>query len=154
MRTVHRDIVRPTVNVTAYVLDALSHEVIRVTAAHNLVVLVGRNVLRDAIYGETVIPYPTRFALGTGSTAVNAAQTQLVNEVWRDVFTTKTKSEAQVEIRYFLTSTTANGNTLNEAGLFSAASGGTMYARVVFSEPIVKTSSIAVLYVWTLTWSA
>ena len=147
------ELVRPQVNVTAYVMDAVTGDVTRTITEHNLVVLAGRNVLRDAIYGDSVIPYPSRLALGTGSTAVNASQTQLVNEVWRDTFMTKTKSEAQVEVRYFLTSTTANGNTLNEAGLFSAATGGTMYARVVFSEPIAKTSSIAVLYVWTLTWS-
>jgi hypothetical protein len=145
--------VQPQVNVHAYVMDAVTGAALRTMAAHNLVVLAGRNILRDAIFGESVIPYPTRFAVGTGVTAVNAAQVQLVNEVWRDVFTTKTKSEAQVEIRYFLTATTANGNTLNEAGLFSAPTGGTMYARVLFSEPIAKTSSIAVLYVWTLSWS-
>lgn len=142
--------VQPFVNVRIDTLDALTGDVLTTQTMHNLVVQGGLNQLRDAVYGDTIVP-PTRFAIGTGTTAVSGSQTALVNEVWRDVFTTKTKSSAQVEIKYFLTSTTANGNTLAEAGLFSTSD--TMYARVVFTDTIPKTSSVAVLFVWTLGWS-
>lgn len=144
----------PRANITVVVYDALTEAILSEQRFHNLVVLTGRNMIRDAIWGDSPIPYPIRFALGTGTAAVTAADLTLGNEVWRDGFTTKSKSSAQIEIKYFLTSTTANGNTLTEAGLFSAPSGGTMYARAVFNDPIIKTSSIAVLFVWTLTFGA
>lgn len=141
------------VNVTAVVYDAATGVELSRQATHNLVTLVGRNMIRDALDLGSVTP-PSRFALGTGNTAVAASQVGLAAEVWRDVFTAKTTGSASIEIKYFLTSIVANGNTLREAGLFNAASGGDMYARVVFTEDIVKTSSIAVLFVWTLSWSA
>lgn len=55
---------------------------------------------------------------------------------------------------YYLGSGSANGNTLGEAGLFNAASGGTMFARVKLSPTIVKTSSIAVTFTWTINLGA
>jgi hypothetical protein len=144
---------RSAVNVDITVFDAATMRVLDRQSAHNLVVTNGLNLLRDAIDTGTITPL-SRFAVGTSATAVNAAQTALITEVWRDAFTTKTTSAATVSIRYFLTSLTANGNTLREAGLFNAAAAGDMYARVVFNNEIVKTSAIAVLFAWTLTWSA
>lgn len=150
----HESPLAARVNVEARVLDAATGRTIRVVRAHNRVVAVGRNQVRDAVYGDGMTA-PTRIALGTGTAAVADSQTTLGTEVWRDVFTTKSKGESRVEIKYFLTSTTANGNTLTEAGLFnSAAPGGDMHARVVFADGIAKTTAIAVLFVWTLTWSA
>lgn len=146
-----RDDLRPSVNVRVETIDAMTGAVVRVQELHNLVVLTGRNLIRDAIYGDTISPL-SRFAVGTGSTAAVASDTALSNEVWRDVFTSKTKSSAAIDIKYFLTSTTANGNTLSEAALFTTD--GTAYARVVLSDPIAKTASVAVLFAWTLSWSA
>lgn len=138
--------------VDVFVLDAATGALLRHQRVANRVVTTGRNQIRDAVYDGTISP-PIRFALGTGNTAVADGDTSLVNEIWRDVFATKSKSTASVEYKYFLTSVTANGYTLSEAGLFDAAVSGTMHARVLL-DPIVKTSGIAVLFVWTLTWSA
>lgn len=148
-------VVKATGSLTAIVYDddSMRNEIARF-ATPNRVMTVGRNQVRDAVFGDGITP-PTRFALGTSNTAVADSQTALIgSEVWRDVFTAKTKANASIEIKYFLTSTTANGSTLREAGLFNDATGGDMYARVVFTNDIEKTSAIAVLFVWTLTWSA
>lgn len=136
-------------NVRVDVRDAVSKRLLSRRRFKNLAVLSGRNGVRDAIYGDSFTA-PSRFALGTGSTAVTAADTELDTEVWRDIFSTKTRASGTVTFKYFLTSTTANGNTLREAGLFNAASGGDMFARVVFLD-IAKTSAITVLFAWTFT---
>lgn len=145
--------VEPRGHLTATVMDASTGAVLRVIEQSNLVVTAGRNQIRDAINGAAITA-PNRFAIGTGSTTASAADTALVTEVWRDAFTSKTTSTASISIKYFLTSTTANGNTIREAGLFNASTGGEMYARVVLTDAIAKTASIAVLFSWTLTWSA
>lgn len=144
--------VRPRGTVTAIVVDAATGRELSRQACQNSVVAVGRNQIRDAIHGDA-ISAPSRFAVGTGSTAVADGDIQLVAEVWRDAFTSKTKSGGGVRIKYFLTPNLANGNTLRECGLFNAPSGGIMYARVVLGEAIVKTSSISVVFLWDLSWS-
>jgi hypothetical protein len=123
----------------------------------NLVVTAGLNLIRacfDAGTGTAI----THFGLGAGtnsSDAVTAAQTDLQGATKiRDALTAKVATtDATLVCQYYLTSATGNGNTFNEAGLFTAASGGTMYNRIVLGTPIIKTASIAVSFVWTLTWA-
>jgi hypothetical protein len=100
----------------------------------------------------------THFGLGAGTNsgdAVTAAQTDLQGATKiRDALTAKVATtDAALVCQYYLTSATGNGNTFEEAGLFTAASGGTMYNRLVLGTPIVKTASVAVSFVWTLTWA-
>jgi hypothetical protein len=45
-------------------------------------------------------------------------------------------------------------STETEAGIFNAASGGTMLCRVKLSPTIVKTASIAVTFTWTINLGA
>ena len=92
-------------------------------------------------------------ALGTGTTAVTSTDTTLDTEVFRGAMTSFTDTDGQTVFKYFLASGSANGNTLAEAGLFTAGSGGTMYARSVLSSTIVKTSSITATFTWTCTYS-
>lgn len=147
-----RDTLLPKANVVAQVHDVETGQILQTIHSKNLVVTAGRNLIRDFLHGDSVTGL-THFAVGTGTTAVTAGDTALVTEVHRATFTSKTKSSAQLELKYYLDTATANGNTLAEAGLFNAGSGGTMYARVVLASTIVKTSSIAVTFTWTLTWS-
>jgi hypothetical protein len=136
-------------NVRIDVRDAATGRLLRRERVKNLVVLVGRNLVRDALYGISITA-PNRFALGTGTTAVTAADTELETEVWRDILTTKTVAAGSITFKYFLTSVTANGHTLVEAGLLNEPSAGDLFARVVFTA-IEKTSAITVLFAWTFT---
>lgn len=139
-------------NVTVEVRDAGTGVVLSRQRQHNLVVTAGRNLIRDLLKGDSAATL-THFALGTGATAVAATDTTLGTEVFRDALTQKTASAATLTCTYYLAAGSANGNTLREAGLLTASSLGTLYARVVLVSPIVKTAAIAVTFAWDLTWS-
>lgn len=143
---------RARANVTIEVRDAVTGALLSRARQHNLVVTAGRNLIRDLLKGDSAATL-THFALGTGSTAVTAADTTLQTEVFRDTLTQKTASAAQLTCTYYLATGSANGNTLREAGLLTASSGGTLYARVVLASAIAKTASISVTFTWDLTWS-
>jgi hypothetical protein len=139
-------------NVTVCVVDAATRRVLRVERQHNLVVTTGLNLIRDLLNGDAVAGL-TYFAVGTGTTPVASTDTTLAAEVFRDAVTQTIKGTAELTVKYFLPTTQANGNTLAEAGLFNAASVGTMFARVVLAATIVKTSAIEVTFAWDLTFA-
>lgn len=141
-------------NVRVTVTDAVTGELLHEQEHHNLVVDAGLNLLRDFLDGDAVTGI-THFGYGTGTNAVTAADTTLQTETARPALTSKTGTVSKAWTgTYFLSSTTGNGNTYGEAGLFTAASGGTMFARVKLSPTIVKTSSIAVTFSWTINLGA
>jgi len=147
----------PKANVSIDVWDISKGglELIRREKVGNLAVLAGRNLLRDFLYGDAVTGLG-RFALGTDSAVPTTNDTALRTEVFRDQFTKATKESGKLTAQYYLSSTSANGNTLQEAGAFANGAtdtpgSGTLYARVTFS-PIEKTSSIAVTFTWELAW--
>lgn len=140
-------------NVLVEVHDASTGAVLERREAHNLVVNDGLNLVRDLLDGDSVAGL-THFAVGTGTAATAAGDTALGGEVFRDAVGGRTSNAQQLVASYYLGSGSANGNTLGEAGLFNAASGGTMFARVKLSPTIVKTSSIAVTFTWTINLGA
>lgn len=125
---------------------------------HNLAVDDGLNLLRDFLNGDAVTGL-NMFALGTGTNAVTNADHTLQTEVFRDQFTQLSKpGTGQLQIKYYLSSTSANGNTLSEAGVFgngatSAANSGIMAARVTFPGD-AKTSAQAWTFIWTFSLTA
>lgn len=149
-----RDVVVPRLNVTICVLDAQTGRLLHRERGHNLVTVAGRNQIRDLLYAAGAGTPITHFAIGTGSTAVAAADTALVAEVQREEVSQFTAASQLLTIAYFLPSTDLNGQTLREAGLFNASAAGTMHARYVFATAISKTSSIAVTFTWELEWKA
>lgn len=148
-----RETVKLAANVAITVHDAETGAILEQQEAHNLVVNAGLNLIRDLLDGDAVAGI-THFAVGTGTTAVSATQTALVTQVLRDTVTSRTSNAQQLVVSYYLASGSANGNTLAEAGLFNAASGGTMFARVKLASTIVKTASIAVTFTWTINLGA
>lgn len=120
----------------------------------NLVVDAGLNLIRDRLAG-TSSAYVTHLAVGTNAAAVTALQTTLSTEVFRNVLTqTITSSTKTVQFKLYLAANEANGNTLREIGLFTASTGGTMYARALLASPIVKNASTTVTFTWTTNLSA
>ena len=152
---------RVDVNVDVEVRDSETGEVVERHARHNLFVSRGLEVLADALAGSGTYSAEgnvTHMAVGTGTTAVSAADVALVTEVFRGALTRVTRSgTGGVVCELYLTSTQANGSTLTEAALFNGdglttANSG-MFARVLH-PPIAKSSSVTVTYRWTLTLSA
>ncbi len=116
----------------------------------NLVVDAGRNLVRDFLANDAPTGL-THIAIGTDATAAAAGDTALGTEVHRAAFTsTPVKNNLELVLRLYVGTGTANGNTITEAGLFNDPSAGTMLARAILSTPIVKTSSIAATFTWTL----
>jgi hypothetical protein len=146
--------VQLTDNVHVQVRDAATGELLAEQTHRNLVVNAGLNLIRDFLDGDAPTA-PTHFGYGTGTAAVTAGDTALQFQVARDTLTSKTGTNAQQQVyTYYLGSLTGNGNTLGEAGIFNAASGGTMLCRVKLSPTIVKTASIAVTFTWTINLGA
>ncbi|MBO8169958.1 MAG: hypothetical protein H0Z35_12360 [Thermoanaerobacteraceae bacterium] len=150
-------IVMPKINVNIAVWDVSREKPspIYTEKVGNLAVLAGRNLLRDFLYGDTVTGLG-RFALGTDGAAPTANDIALGAEVFRDQFTKLTKESGKLTAQYYLSSTSANGYTLQEAGAFANGAtdtlgSGTLYARVTFT-PIEKTSSIAITFTWEFSW--
>jgi len=130
--------------------DALTGNVIKTYESENLVTTAGKNLVRDLLAGDAVNAL-THFALGTGTTAPVVGDTTLETEVFRDTITQFVDATAELQVKYFLASVSANGNTLAESGLLNAAASGTLFARVLISPVIVKTSAIAATFTWTIT---
>lgn len=141
----------PVVNVTICKIDATTGRIVDVVRRHNLVPTAGRNLLRDFLAGDGPAAL-SHVALGTGTTAPAATDTALQNEIFRDAITQKVKDVAKLTVKYYLGTQYANGYTLAEAGLFNAATGGVMYARVTF-PPDEKTAAQAWNITWDLTFS-
>jgi hypothetical protein len=154
MRSRHGEIIWAGVNVRVWVHDLRTGAVRLHDAGHNLVTDAGLNIIRDRVRGVAATGELTHMAVGTDDTAVTAGDTTLGAEVHRDTFTEVNLSAATMVIRTYIGPNDANGSTLEEAGLFNHPSAGSMYARRLFSSPIVKTADVAVTVEWELTWAA
>lgn len=135
-------------NVVTEVHRASDGTLVEILRNHNLVVDAGLNLLRDLLDAtNTAI---THFRAGTSSTAPANGQTDLIASVHGNVVSQRVKASFAITHRCFIPSSAANGNTLREAGLFNALTGGTMFSRVTHDD-IVKTASNTVTHSWTHT---
>lgn len=148
-----RSTVRVLSNVTADIYDSATGALIDHRATHNLVVSAGLSLIVALLAGTATVGV-THFGYGTGTTAVTASDTALATQLARDVVTQTSQSAGTLTVKYYLSSGTANGNTLGEVGLFNAATGGTMVARALLSPTITKTLAIQVVFTWSITFSA
>lgn len=119
---------------------------------HNLVTTAGLNLIRDLLNGSGSAGI-THFGVGTGTATPALTDTALGAQVIRQAVTGTTTAAAQLTVSYYLSSTTANGSTIGEVGLFNAAAAGTMYARALVSPTIAKDATVTVTFTWVLTWS-
>jgi hypothetical protein len=132
--------------------DAKRGKVIDSYSVPNLVVTTGFNIIRDLLAGDAINAL-THFALGTGTTAPLIGNQALATEVYRDSITQFVDESATLKVKYYLPASQANGNTIGEAGIFNSAAGAGMFNHVLISPTIVKTSSIAVTFTWTISIS-
>lgn len=141
--------IRQNVYIDTY--DAASGLHVARTAQHNLVVMAGRNLVRDLL-GDLSSERITHLALGTGTGAVTATDVALDTEAYRAAFTSLTPTAGGLTVKLYLSKAQGNGYTFTEAGLLTAPSAGTLFARVLLASPLVKTSSIAATIQWDLTF--
>jgi len=125
---------------------------VEVTQKDNIIVDVGFDFIADAIGKSSSRPSVMGYtAVGTGTTAAATAQTALVTEIKRNVAVYAHTSGTKA---FTFTSTFPAGDAtgaLTEAGIFNAASVGTMLDRVVF--PVVNKGvddSLTTVFTFTL----
>lgn len=135
--------------VTAEVFDAdgvlKSREV-----TNNLVTTVGKNMVADRLLASPTLGVPTHMGVGTSGTAAAVGDTTITGET-RVALTSKTRSTNVVTYVGDWAAGSATG-TLQETGLWDAASAGNLVGRATFTS-IVKGASDTLKITWTWTVS-
>jgi len=116
----------------------------------NLVVTTGKNFVASRMKDATDTAM-SHMGVGTGSTAAAAGDTALGSELGRNALTSTTVTDNEVAYICTFAAGDATG-AITEAGLFNAASAGTMLCRTVFSV-VNKGASDAMTITWTVTVS-
>ena len=116
----------------------------------NLVVTAGKNHIADQLSSSPGQAAMSHMAIGTGSTAAAAGDTALGTETDRNALTSRTDSSNVVTYVGTWAAGDGTNSALREAGIFNAASSGTMLARVVYSN-IDKQAGDTLTITWTVT---
>lgn len=116
----------------------------------NLVVDTGLAYIASRMKDATATAM-SHMALGSGSTSAAAGDTALGSELGRVSLTTTTVTDNTVEYVADFAAGTATGS-VQEAGIFNAASAGTMLCRSVFGV-VTKAAADSVRVTWTITIS-
>jgi hypothetical protein len=116
--------------------------------AHNKTVNGGLALVAQILAGLTGVP-TWYSAVGTDATPAAAAQTALVAQYGSRVTNTPTNTTVNItnDTMQIVVNHTITGQTIQEAGLFTLATGGTMLDRVTWTP---ATTGVTTL---TLTWS-
>ena len=133
-------------NVVIQVHDAQSGRLIHEQRISNMVTDSGLTFIRDLI--DETQQGIIEFASGTDLSPTVVGHTALGAEVYRNSVSSRAKVGFDITHRCFIPPTSANGNTLYEAGLFGTS--GALFSRVVH-DGIVKTVSVTVTLAWTHT---
>jgi hypothetical protein len=124
----------------------------------NIVTTVGKNSIASLFNstnaGNSLV---THMGFGTSTTAVAAGDTALGTELsaggYARVAVTRSNPSANV-IQYVATLTGVTSNpTIQEAGLFSAVTGGTLFAHQLTGAVNLATSSDSLQITWQVTFS-
>ena len=104
---------------------------------HNLVVNAGYDLVRDLLAKQSDRPNPIQYiALGTGNSATTVTMTALQSQ-WGNRYLAMYAPDGNDHTLFTLSQTipahTGGTVALTESGLFTAATGGTMFDRVTFS---------------------
>lgn len=116
----------------------------------NLVVTAGKNHIADQLSASPGEAAMSHMAVGTGSTAPAAGNTALGAEVDRNALTSRTESANVVTYVGTWAAGDATNSALAEAGIFNAASAGTMLARATYTA-IDKQAGDSLTITWTVT---
>lgn len=141
-----------------------SGEVVQSISRENHVVTVGRQLVAELFAGGIPVSKVNHIAVGTGDYQPENDQTQLMDERARNPIAEvmfvpavdDTRVTARLKVIFENDQANDNANPqdpapLREAGIFNAATRGTMYNRVVF-EPVFKTDAFQLVMMWDVTF--
>lgn len=127
---------------------ALNGEVVQ--KVDNLVVTAGKNFVASRMKDATATAM-SHMGIGSGSSAAAAGDTALGNQLDRNALTSTTVTNN--EVVYAATFAAGEGTgAVTEAGIFNAASSGTLLCRTVFST-VNKGAADSLAITWTVTVS-
>ena len=145
--------IKDAVTVTGQVLfqEILEDGTLGEAQRHNTVVTTGKNWIASRCAGGS--SNVTHAAIGNTATAVTVADTALGNELARITVDVAGGTVSNNTITFTATFPAGTGTgVVSEAGLFNAASGGTMIARVADGSVIMnKKATSAMKITWVLT---
>jgi hypothetical protein len=140
-------VIKLDTNLTIEAIEIATGKVVQRERVHNLVTLAGRNMIRDLLYTPTLIGL-THIGVGSGTTAPAAGDTALQVQRDRPLVTKFAAASGKLTATLYLPPTTsANNFTLTEVGIFTAATGGTLFARATHSG-IAKNQGNSITYTW------
>jgi hypothetical protein len=125
------------------------NNVVQEVVVPNLVVTAGKNWIAGRMYDTSIPDEMSHMAIGTDNTAAAAGDTGLGTEAGRVALTSTTVTNNSVAYVATFPAGTGTG-AITEAGIFNAASGGTMLCRTVFSV-INKGAADTLGITWTVT---
>lgn len=117
---------------------------------HNLVVTAGKNHIADRLSSSPSGAAMGWMEIGTGTTAAAAGDTALQTALDRNATTSITDATNVVTYVGDWAAGDGTNAAITEAGIFNAASAGTMLARAVFTA-INKGASDTLKITWTVT---
>ena len=130
---------------------SLNNEIVH--QCDNLVVTAGKNWVAGRFKDGSIPDEMSHMAIGSADTAAAAGNTALATELNRIALTTDGGTVSTNTVQYDATWTSSHGAyVVKEAGIFNAASGGTMLARTTFAV-INKGTDDTVSISWTITVS-
>jgi hypothetical protein len=115
----------------------------------NLIVDAGKSFVINALKASSTQPFDY-IAIGEGTITPLGTQTALQTEIARNIFTYVATTASLTMTSVFLPG--VGTGTITEAGIFNAASSGTMLSRTTFFA-INKTATDQLTVVWTITLS-
>ena len=137
--------------ITGALQISLNHEIVH--QCDNLVVTAGKNWVAGRFKDGSIPDEMSHMALGSGDTAAAAGKTALATELNTIALTTDGGTVSTNTVQYDATWTSSHAAyVIKEAGIFNAASGGTMLARTTFAV-INKGTDDTVSISWTITVS-
>ncbi len=130
---------------------SLNNEIVH--QCDNLVVTAGKNWVAGRFKDGSIPDEMSHMAIGSADTAAAAGNTALATELNRIALTTDGGTVSTNTVQYDASWTSAAAAyAIKEAGIFNAASGGTMLARTTFAV-INKGTDDTVSISWTITVS-
>ena len=130
---------------------SLNNEIVH--QCDNLVVTAGKNWVAGRFKDGSIPDEMSHMAIGSADTAAAAGNTALATELNRIALTTDGGTVSTNTVQYDASWTSAAAAyAKKEAGIFNAASGGTMLARTTFAV-INKRTDDTVSISWTITVS-
>ncbi|MBA7564079.1 hypothetical protein ES708_05741 [subsurface metagenome] len=139
-------ILRTNIKVTVFDLQG---NVKDVTEFHNLIMTVGKNMFRDALYGAVTDLEIKRLGIGGTNTAPAVGQTTLVSEFFRKAITIQVPRETGIlKSTTYIAPYEANTPKIEELGWFAGVlatdtkDSGIMISRVLYSKQKTELESL------------